>query len=131
MLVDRSGNCQRLFDRHISKYRQQGAKLRERSAIAFDWPIRLFECKAGIERQRHASRVARAQERAENHHPLGVDGSAQFHFTFNVDDVAFAETHGRGDAHRMCKRGIAECSCRQSVDLAALRAFSVDQKDVF
>src|SRR5262249_27108688 len=109
-LVDRTGNGERLRDRCLGERRQQGEEFGGRGAVAVDAAIGLFENEAGVQRQGPVEAKAAAQKAGKDQDPFRMQGSAERDFALNVDDLAAAQAHPRGDAARDTKGGPPESS---------------------
>ncbi len=97
-LVDRSGDGQRLADRHAGQGRHQSIQFGRRGAIPVYAAVRLLEDERGAEGQWLFGSVARSQEAGQNQHTLGMDWPPHVHLTLDVDDVPLAHAHASGDA---------------------------------
>ena len=77
---------------------------------------------------RAVGRVARREERRQDHHALGVDRPGQLHLALDVDDLAVAQPRGGRDAGGKGKRIVAGHAHGQSVDLPDRLAVRVDEQ---
>src|SRR5579859_991417 len=126
VLIDRASDGKGLADRRLRKRREQREELRRRRAIALDAAVGLLEDQARCERERALAPEPPAQEAREDEHALGMDRTTERHLALDVDHLALAEAHLRGDAARMAKAHAAQADDGEAVHLADPLALGLD-----
>ena len=105
-------------DGQVADGGEEGAQFGHRGGVAFDLGVGLLEAEAGGEAERQGVGEAGGEEGGQRHDALGVEGAGQAGFFLDVDDFAFAEAHGGGDANGVGEAAVAEIDDGQPVDLA-------------
>ena len=83
--------------RHIREGREQGGKFRAGRRVAVDLGVALFETQAAGQDQGFVAGKQVHEVALEDHHALGVDGSAQFRLPLQIHDPAMADADGAGN----------------------------------
>ncbi len=112
VLIDRSGDRVGLLDRNLGDRREQCIKLGRRGAVTLHPAIGLFKDKTGSERERAAGRISGTQERTQDQHPFGVDGSTQLNLPLDVDHFPLTHPDSGGDAAGVAESEVAELGNR-------------------
>src|SRR5690606_5953790 len=126
-LVHGTGDREALLDGPATNGRDQSAELRHGGTITIHLTVGLLERqRRGNLEGRHLAKGG-GQERRQDHHPLGVNGTRQGHIPLNIDNLTIPIAIGGGYPVGHPELMIPRTQHRQGVDLPDLLAPGVDQ----
>ena len=126
VLIDGSGDSQRLLQRHVRNRREQRVELGGGSAVPFNAAVGLLKNKTRTQRELAIRRITRAEKGAQDKHTFGMDGAAKFNFSLDVQNLTLPYPHTSGDTAWSPEGKFTKLVNREAVQLAYLRPFGVD-----